>query len=90
MREDCFAYEENNGVPKCNALKKLYCRKRICNFYKTREQVEKEIEKCEERLYELGGIDNTEGYISTKEVSKEKKSLLESAQRKLNDGKILC
>lgn len=82
MREDCFAYEENNGVSKCNALKKLYCRKNTCNFFKTRGQVEKEIEKCEERLYELGGIDTTEGYISTKRISEEKKRLLESAQRK--------
>jgi len=82
VREDCFAYEETNGIARCNALKKNYCKKGICNFYKTREQVDRELEKCEKRLHELGGIDTTKGYISTKRISEEKKRLLESAQRK--------
>ncbi len=55
MREDCFAYEETNGIARCNALKKIYCKKGICNFYKTREQLNEEVEKCNERLEKLEG-----------------------------------
>ncbi len=36
-RVDCFAY--CNG--KCNALNKLYCKKDVCNFFKTREENDK-------------------------------------------------
>ena len=33
---DCFAYDKTKN--KCNALNELYCKKEICEFYKTKEQ----------------------------------------------------
>ena len=40
VKKDCFAYDKNKN--KCNSLKDLYCRKSVCEFYKTKAQVKKE------------------------------------------------
>ena len=44
-KTDCFGYDEKKCV--CKALKKLYCENEECNFYKTKEQVQKERKKYE-------------------------------------------
>ena len=44
-KTDCFGYDEKKCG--CKALKKLYCENEECNFYKTKEQVQKEKKKYE-------------------------------------------
>ena len=56
MKIDCFAFSTDNGINGCVALDSLYCKRENyrCNFYKTREQLNDQKKKCEQRLYELG------------------------------------
>ena len=52
VKKDCFAYIPATTKKKehCAALKKLYCaEEEYCRFYKTREQLRKEKEKCSRR-----------------------------------------
>lgn len=42
IKQDCFAYKEAADKRKtgtCLALTDLYCKKEICNFYKSKEQI---------------------------------------------------
>ena len=47
MKTDCFAYKNNNGHFRCTALHVDDCLN--CNFYKTKEQLTKELQIIEER-----------------------------------------
>lgn len=38
-RSNCFAYEVlADGSKRCIALKDMYCKKKSCSFFKTKEQ----------------------------------------------------
>ena len=46
--KDCFGYKEKNGHSGCRSLKKLYCKREECKFYKndiTEEEIEEDIKK---------------------------------------------
>lgn len=43
IKIDCFAFNGKN----CSALRKLYCEKEECNFYKSKEDYKKETKKLE-------------------------------------------
>lgn len=45
IKEDCFAYNPNNYVNKCEALNELFCRKEKCKFYKSIKQRMKELKE---------------------------------------------
>jgi len=40
VKTDCFGYDKANK--KCKALKELYCKTEKCNFFKTKEQFERD------------------------------------------------
>lgn len=46
--EDCFAYSEPNGVPRCSVLNHIKCEN--CKTYKTWEQVYEQQKACKKRL----------------------------------------
>ncbi len=43
IKTNCFAYKETD----CSVLKKLYCKKGTCRFFKTKDQYRKDKEKYE-------------------------------------------
>ena len=50
VKRDCFAYiASKRGIGQCLALHMLYCRKENCNFYKSKEQYENELEEIKRR-----------------------------------------
>lgn len=46
MKEKCFAYDSEKG--NCSVLKKLYCKKENCRFYKTKKQLLEDMSKLKE------------------------------------------
>ena len=43
VKTDCFAYDCSLKNRQCKALRELYCAKKNCKFYKTKEQYLKEL-----------------------------------------------
>ena len=41
IKPDCFAYQELNGKPRCNALNRIECA--MCPFYKPKKEVKNNI-----------------------------------------------
>ncbi|MEE1503891.1 MAG: hypothetical protein UGF89_06580 [Acutalibacteraceae bacterium] len=46
IKENCFAFK-NTGTDGCWALRSLECKKRVCPFFKTKEQIKAENERVE-------------------------------------------
>lgn len=46
IQEECFAFK-NTDVDGCKILHSLECKKRVCPFFKTQEQIDKEEERVE-------------------------------------------
>lgn len=50
VQTDCFAYcKTAHGPGRCTALNRLWCRVEKCNFYKTRKQLDEELEEIARR-----------------------------------------
>lgn len=50
VKTDCFAYcKTAHGAGRCTALTRLWCRVEKCSFYKTRKQLDEELEEIERR-----------------------------------------
>lgn len=47
-RKDCFAYQSENHLRLCTALKERHCHN--CPFYKSRSRMAQETLRCSERL----------------------------------------
>lgn len=45
-KKDCFAYDSTGCKAKCSALRQLYCKRDgKCHFYKTRRQLDEELQR---------------------------------------------
>lgn len=40
MNKDCFAFAHKDGKPFCRCLMEMFCARRKCTFYKTKQQYE--------------------------------------------------
>ena len=52
MKTKCFAFD-SRFAGNCSALKTADCRKGDCKFFKTKEELDAQIEKCNARLRTL-------------------------------------